>query len=111
MIEQTTTLPLTADEIHNLGLSEVARIKGALEALKTEVGFTGTLNEFFDFVRTDAQFKPKSRQALTQSYYDIGKPVDATIGGYFSLLPQSELKIHPSDPQTQQFSAGGSYQH
>src|SRR3546814_21106185 len=61
MIEQTTTLPLTADEIHNLGLSEVARIKGDLEALKTEVGFTGTLNEFFDFARTDAQRSEERR--------------------------------------------------
>lgn len=110
MIEQTTTLPLTADEIHNLGLSEVARIKGDLEALKAEVGFNGTLGEFFDFVRTDAQFKPASREALTQSYYDIGKQVDAKIGDYFSLLPKSELKIEPYDPAIEQFSAGGSYQ-
>lgn len=110
MIEQTTTLPLTADQIHDLGLSEVARIKGGLEALKAEVGFTGSLNEFFDFVRTDAQFKPASREALTQSYYDIGKQVDAKIGDYFSLLPKSELKIEPYDPAIEQFSAGGSYQ-
>ena len=110
MIESTTTLPLEADYIHQLGLSEVARIKGELEALKTEVGFEGTLNEFFDYVRTDPQFKPESREALTQSYYDIGKQVDARIGELFSLVPKSELKIEPYDPSIEQFSAGGSYQ-
>ena len=110
MIESTTTLPLKADYIHELGLSEVARIKGGLETIKAEVGFEGTLNEFFDYVRTDEQFKPESREALTQSYYDIGKEVDKKIGNYFSLLPKSELKIEPYDPSIEQFSAGGSYQ-
>jgi len=110
MIENTTTLPLEADYLHNLGLGEVARIKNGLEEIKAEVGFEGTLNEFFDHVRTDAQFKPESREALTQSYYDIGKQVDEKIGDYFSLLPKSELVIKPYDPSIEQFSAGGSYQ-
>ncbi|GAA4043375.1 DUF885 domain-containing protein [Parerythrobacter jejuensis] len=110
LIEGTTTLPLTADYLHNLGLSEVARIKTGLEEIKAEVGFEGSLNEFFDFVRTDPQFKPESREALTQSYYDIGKQVDGKIGDYFSLLPKSELEIKPYDPSIEQFSAGGSYQ-
>lgn len=110
MIENTTTLPLTADYLHELGLSEVARIKNDLIEIQEEVGFEGTLNEFFDFVRTDEQFKPESREALTQSYYDIGKEVDEKIGDYFSLLPKSPLEIRPYDPAIEQFSAGGSYQ-
>ncbi|QYJ07837.1 DUF885 domain-containing protein [Qipengyuania flava] len=110
LIEQTTTLPLTADYLHDLGLSEVARIKSGLEEIKAEVGFTGTLNEFFDYVRTDEQFKPESREALTQSYYDIGKEVDEKIGDYFSLVPKTPLEIKPYDPSIEQFSAGGSYQ-
>ncbi|GAA4643012.1 DUF885 domain-containing protein [Pontixanthobacter gangjinensis] len=110
MIESTTTLPLEPDYLHNLGLSEVARIKNGLEEIKAEVGFEGTLNEFFDFVRTDPQFKPESREALTQSYYDIGEQVDKKIGDYFSLLPKSPLEIKPYDPAIEQFSAGGSYQ-
>ena len=110
MIESTTTLPLSADELHELGLAEVARVKADLQTLQAEVGYAGTLNEFFDYVRTDAQFKPESREALTQSYYDIGKRVDAKIGEYFSLLPESELVIKPYDPAIEQFSAGGSYQ-
>lgn len=110
LIEQTTTLPLEADYIHNLGLSEVARIKGSLEALQAEVGYEGTLNEFFDYVRTDEQFKPESREWLTQDFYRIGEIVDGKIGDYFSLLPKSELKIEPYDESIERYSAGGSYQ-
>ena len=92
LIESTTTLPLEPDALHQLGLREVARIKNGLEEIKAEVGFDGTLNEFFDYVRTDEQFKPESREALTQTYYEIGEQVDAKIGDYFSLTPKSNLK-------------------
>ncbi len=110
LIESTTTLPLDAETIHQLGLTEVARIKTELEKIKAEVGFDGTLNQFFDYVRTDPKFQPESREALTQSYYDIGKQVDTKIADYFSLIPKSALKIEPYDPSIEQFSAGGSYQ-
>lgn len=109
MIESTTTLPLTADYIHELGLGEVARIKTELEKIKAEVGFEGTLNEFFDYVRTDPKFKPESREALTQTFYDIGKQVDAKIGDYFSLVPKTPLEIKPYEPFREKFEAGGSY--
>ena len=110
LIEGTTTLPLSPDYLHNLGLAEVARIKADMEAIKTEVGFEGTLNQFFDYVRTDPKFKPASREALTQTYYDIGQQVDAKIGDYFALTPKTPLEIKPYEPYREQFSAGGSYE-
>jgi uncharacterized protein (DUF885 family) len=110
MIESTTTLPLKADYIHNLGLSEVARIRTGMEGVKTEVGFKGTLAEFFEHLRTDPKFKPKSREALTQGYYDIGKQVDGLIATYFSTLPKSKLEIRPYEEFREKFEAGGSYQ-
>ncbi|QPC99203.1 DUF885 domain-containing protein [Qipengyuania soli] len=109
LIENSTTLPLEPEYLHQLGLSEVARIKGGMEQIKDEVGFKGTLNEFFDYVRTDEKFKPKSREALTQSYYDIGKRVDEQIGNYFSLLPKTPLQIKPYEEWREKFEAGGSY--
>ena len=109
MVEGTTTLPLEPDYLHELGLSEVARIKNGLEQIKQEVGFEGTLNEFFDYVRTDEQFKPESREALTQSYYDIGEQVDEKIGEYFSLVPKTPLEIKPYEEYREKFDAGGSY--
>ncbi|MCX9148237.1 DUF885 domain-containing protein [Erythrobacter sp. WG] len=109
-IEESTTLPLDAETIHQLGLSEVARIKSELEALQKEVKFKGTQAQFFDYVRTDPRFQPKSREALTQDYYRIGREVDARIGALFSLVPKSPLEIRPYDPSTEKFEAGGSYQ-
>lgn len=55
-LKRTTTTNMTADEIHQLGLSEVKRIHGEMEAIKEEVGFEGTLKEFFEFMKTDKQF-------------------------------------------------------
>jgi uncharacterized protein (DUF885 family) len=109
LIEGTTTLPLTPDYLHNLGLSEVARIKAGMEGVKAEVGFKGSLSEFFDFIRTDAQFKRPTREALTERYYAIGRMVDAKVGEYFAVLPKSPLKISPYEPFREKFEAGGSY--
>jgi uncharacterized protein (DUF885 family) len=110
LVEESTTLPLDPETIHQLGLSEVARIKADLEKLKKEVKFKGTLTQFFDYVRTDPKFQPKTREGLTEDYYRIGREVDAKIGDYFSLLPKSPLEIRPYDPSTEKFEAGGSYQ-
>jgi len=109
LIEQTTTLPLTAQEVHDLGLSEVARITGEMEAIRQEVGFQGDLHAFFDYLRTDPKFKRDSREALTQDYYDIGKKVDAVIATQFSVLPKTPLEIRPYEPFREKFEAGGSY--
>jgi uncharacterized protein (DUF885 family) len=110
LIESTTTLPMKADEIHNLGLSEVTRIKTGMEAIRKEVGFKGTLAEFFDHLRNDPKFKMQSREALTQGYYDIGKKVDAIIGSQFKYLPKAPLEIRPYEEFREKYEAGGSYQ-
>jgi uncharacterized protein (DUF885 family) len=110
LVQDSTTLPLDPETIHQLGLSEVARIKTDLEALKKQVKFKGNLTQFFDYVRTDPKFQPKTREGLTEDYYRIGREVDAKIGDYFSLLPKSPLEIRPYDPSVEKFEAGGSYQ-
>ena len=109
-IEQTTTLPLTADEIHNTGLAEVARIKKGMEGVKAEVGFKGTLAAFFEHLRTDPKFKALSREDLTQRFYDIAKQVDAKVPEYFSNVPKSKLEIRPYEEFREKFQARGSYQ-
>ena len=110
MIETTTTLPLTADYLHNLGLSEVARILEQMEGVQREVGFEGTLQEFFEHLRNDPKLQPESREWLTQDYYRIGEIVDEKIGDYFSLVPKTPLEIKPYEPFREKFQAGGSYQ-
>ena len=110
LIENTTTLPLDPDDLHALGLREVARIRGGMEAVKDRVGFDGTLKQFFDHIRSDPQFKRQSREELTQRYYEIGEIVDAKVPEFFSLVPESALEIRPYEEFREKFEAGGSYQ-
>jgi len=110
MVRDTTTLPLTANEVHQVGLKEVTRIKAGMEQVRQEVGFKGTLPEFFEHLRTDPKFKMPTREALTQGYYDIGKKVDALLPQYFSTIPKAKLEIRPYDPVIEKLQAGGSYQ-
>ena len=109
LIESTTGLALDPEEVHQLGLSEVARITKGMEQVKQEVGFKGTLPEFFNYLRTDPKFKSKSREALTQRYYDVGKKVDALVPRYFSTVPKTPLEIQPYPEFREKFEAGGSY--
>src|SRR4030095_2498210 len=98
------------DEIHKLGLSEVERITGEFEKVRQEVGFNGTLAQFFDYIRTSPKFQPKSREALTQDYYEVQKRVDPKLPALFSLMPKAKLVIRPYDRFREKFEAGGSYE-
>ena len=109
-IRSTTTLPMTPEEIHEIGLREVARITAEFEKVRQEVGFRGSLKQFFEHMRTAKQFQPKSREALTEAYYAIGRVVDAKIPQYFSVVPKTKLQIRPYEPFRERFEAGGSYE-
>jgi uncharacterized protein (DUF885 family) len=110
LIESNTTLPLSAEEVHKLGLSEVARIKGEMEKIKTQVGFKGTLREFFDYVRSAPQFKYASKEEMRQDFLSIGKRVNARVREQFSLIPKAPLEIRPVPEYREKTDAGGSYQ-
>ena len=110
LVQSTTTLPLTPEEVHQTGLNEVARITTEMEKVKQEVGFKGDLPAFFNYLRTDPKFKMPTREALTQGYYDIGKRVDAKLPEYFSTIPKAKLEIRPYEPFREKFEAGGSYE-
>ncbi|HWS41403.1 MAG TPA: DUF885 domain-containing protein, partial [Arenimonas sp.] len=83
-----TTTPLTANEIHDLGLSEVARIRAKMEAVKTEAGFKGSLPEFFTFLRTDPQFFYSSSAQLLEAYQAMSKRIDPELVKSFHVLPR-----------------------
>jgi uncharacterized protein (DUF885 family) len=110
LIAANTTTNLTADEIHRIGLDEVARITKGMEAVKAEVGFKGSLTEFFDFIRTDPQFKFTSKEAMRDAYYDVGKRVEKTVPRLFSTLPKTGLEIRPVPAFKEKTDAAGSYQ-
>ncbi len=110
MIESTTTLPLTADYVHNLGLSEVARIRASMDDVRKEVGYKGTLPQFLAYLRDDPKFHPQSRQWMTDEFYKIGKTVDAIVPTQFSTIPKTKLDIRPYPEFREKFEAGGSYE-
>jgi uncharacterized protein (DUF885 family) len=109
-IYSNTTLPLKADDVHRLGLSEVARILKEMEAQKARAGFAGTLPQFFDYLRTDAKFQPKSAEELRLGYEAIGRRIDATIRTQFSLIPKTPLEIRPVPDFKARTAAAGSYE-
>ncbi|MEA3058973.1 MAG: hypothetical protein QOE50_385, partial [Sphingomonadales bacterium] len=100
---------MTPEQIHQLGLSEVARITKDFDKVRSEVGFKGTLQQFFDFMRTSPKFQPKSREQLNRDYYRIKSAVDAKVPQYFSLVPKTPLVIRPYPAYREKFEAGGSY--
>jgi uncharacterized protein (DUF885 family) len=109
LVEVNTTTNLTPGEIHQIGLDEVKRLHGEMEKVKTEVGFTGTLQQFFEHIRTDPKFKPQSREWLQQTYVGIGKRLDSTLPDLFSTLPKTALEIRPVPALTEKGAARGSY--
>lgn len=95
MIEKFTTLTLTAKEIHEIGLKEVARIQAEMEATKGRSGFKGSMPEFFQFLRTDPQFYAKTpRELLSYSAY-VSKKADWKLAETIGFLPRRRHGIRP----------------
>lgn len=110
LIESSTTLPMDADAVHRLGLSEVARITAAMNQQKERVGFKGTLAEFFTYLRTEPRFKPASAEQVRLGYEAIGRRVDTRVREQFSLVPKTPLEIRPVPDFRAKSDAAGSYQ-
>lgn len=94
-IHYYTTLDLTADEIHQIGLEEVARIKSEMMQIIKEVNFEGSFAEFLKFLRTDEQFYAKTADDLLKEARNIAKKADAQLPRYFITLPRKPYGIAP----------------
>ena len=106
-IRQYTTLDLTAEEIHQIGLEEVARITAEMEKAKDDAGFTGTLAEFIAFLRTDPQFVADTPDELMGVAAYTSKRVDDKLGEYFGFLPRYRHGLRPVDPAIAPFYTAG----
>lgn len=84
---QFTTTDLSADQIHQVGLKEVARIRAEMEKVQGEVGFEGTLTQFFDHLRSDPKFFHKTPAALLEAYQAISKRIDPQLVKVSRVIP------------------------
>jgi len=109
LIQQSTTLPLTAADVHRIGLGEVARIRGEMETAARAAGFKGTLAELFTYMRTDKRFQPTSVAQLRNGFLAIRKRVDERIPEQFSILPKAPLDIRATPAFKEKNAAGGEY--
>jgi uncharacterized protein (DUF885 family) len=88
-----TTTDLTPDQIHEIGLKEVARIRAEMEKIKTEVGFKGDLHAFFTYLRSDPKFFYKTPQELFDGYAVIAKRIDPELVRLFGKLPRTPYGV------------------
>ena len=95
MIRHYTTLSLSPEEIHDIGLSEVKRIRSEMEAIKNQVEFNGDLSQFFKFLRTESRFYYNSPDELLAGYRDICKRADPELIKLFRKLPRQPYGIVP----------------
>ena len=94
-----TTTDMTPEEIHNLGLAEVARIRGEMQAVIDEVGFEGDISAFNDFLRTDPQFYYETAEELLEAYQAVSKRLDPELVKLFGKLPRMPYGVRPIAPE------------
>ncbi|WP_251357942.1 DUF885 family protein [Kangiella sp. TOML190] len=109
-VKQTTSTDLTPDQIHQIGLDEVARIHQEMKKVMQEVEFTGSMQEFFEFTKTNDQFIFKDKQAMLDAYESLRESLDAAAPSLFKVIPEAQFEIRAVEPFREQSASGASYQ-
>ncbi|MCW4455113.1 DUF885 family protein [Flavobacterium sp. MXW15] len=107
--KQSTTTEQTPEQIHQIGLDEVARIHGEMHKVMEQVGFKGSLQDFFKFMQTDKRFEFTSEDALLAHYRALEAKIEARVPELFSLTPRAGFEIRPIEAFRAQSAAGGEY--
>ncbi len=106
-IRKYTTLDLSPDEIHAIGMKEVASIRAEMDAIIKQVGFEGSFAEFLAFLRTDPQFYAKTPQDLLDRAAWISKLADGEVGKLIGTLPRGRFTIVEVPPDIAPFWTAG----
>ncbi len=107
--KQMTTTEQTPEQIHEIGLKEVERIHGEMRKVMEQVGFKGSLQDFFAFMQHDKRFEFTSEDALLAHYRGLEKTIEANVPKLFSLTPKAGFEIRPIEAFRAQSAAGGEY--
>ncbi len=102
-----TTTNMTPDEIHRLGLSEVAKIRAEMEQVKADAGFSGDLPQFLKFLRTDPQFHPSTADQLMKEAAWHAKRFDGMAAKWFGRLPRQRFAIREVPPAIAPYYTAG----
>lgn len=108
LVRYLTTTKLSPDELFTTGIREVERIRREMDSVRVKAGFTGTLKDFFEFLREEPRFYYKNPADLINGYNEIRKTVEANIGRLFKHIPRSGFEIRPV-PEFQEKSAAGAF--
>ncbi|HKW74598.1 MAG TPA: DUF885 domain-containing protein, partial [Terriglobales bacterium] len=92
-VRRYTTTNLTPEQVHEIGLKEVARIRAEMEKIREQTGFKGTREEFFNFLRTDPRFFYKTPDELFEAYKALAKTVDPNLVKVFRTLPREPYGV------------------
>ena len=109
-IRGATTMDMPPDQIHQVGLDEVARIRAEMMAVKEQVGFQGNLDAFFEHLEDDPQFYFDNQQELLDAYRAVKRRIDALLPKLFSDFPKADYEIRAVEPFRAASAAGASYQ-
>ena len=109
LVRRYTTTGLTPAQIHQIGLDEVARLHREIEGVMKQVGFKGSMKEFFAFMQGDPRFTFKSEEELLAHYRSLEDKVMAGVPKLFSLTPKAGFEIRPVEAFRAESAAGGSY--
>jgi len=109
-IRSATTMDMAPEQIHALGLTEVARIRGEMLAVKEQVGFNGDLEAFFRHLEDDPRFYFNDEAELLAAYREVKRRVDGLLPRLFADFPKADYEIRPVEPFRAASAAGGSYQ-
>jgi len=109
MVRLRTTTDLTPDEIHQIGVNEVARIHDEMRGVMEEVGFEGDLEDFFDFLNSDDQFYFDEPEQLIQGYRDMSAHIESLAPKLFSVFPKAAFEVRRVETFREKSASGGSY--
>jgi len=108
-VKSFTTTDMTPRQVHQLGLSEVARIRAEMDAVMRETGFTGSFPEFLTFLRTDPRFYATTREDLLEKASEIAKRADYGLPKLFGTLPRLPYGVIPTPREIEGSTTTGRY--
>lgn len=109
-VRQSTTVALSADEIHAIGLKEVARILGEMEGVRKQVGFQGDLKSFFKHLQDDPKYYFTKPEDLLAGYRDLQKKINGLTPKLFDIAPKADYEVREVEAFRAESAAGASYQ-